>query len=43
MALVMAGKITPLPVTTRPLEEATSVLEDLQQGGKIVGRVVLRP
>lgn len=43
MALVMAGKITPLPVTTRPLEEATSVLEDLQQGGKVVGRTVLRP
>ena len=43
MALVMGGKITPLPVTTRPLEEANSVLEDLHQGGKIVGRVVLRP
>lgn len=43
MALVMAGKVPPLPVATRPLEEATSVLEDLQQGGKIVGRVVLQP
>ena len=43
MALVMAGKIPPLPVATRPLDEATSVLEDLQQGGKIVGRVVLTP
>lgn len=43
MALVMAGKVAPLPVTTRPLEEATSVLEDLQRGGKVVGRTVLRP
>ena len=43
MALVMAGKIPPLPVATRPLEEANSVLEDLQKGGKIVGRVVLKP
>ena len=43
MALVMAGKVAPLPVTTRPLEEATSVLEDLRQGGKVVGRTVLRP
>ena len=43
MALVMAGKIPPLPVATRPLNEATSVLEELQQGGKIVGRVVLTP
>ncbi len=43
MALVMDGKIPPLPVLSRPLEDANSVLEDLQQGGKIVGRVVLRP
>lgn len=43
MALVRAGEIPPLPVATRPLEEATSVLEDLLKGGKIVGRVVLQP
>lgn len=43
MALVMDGKVAPLPVTTRPLEEANSVLEDLHQGGRIHGRVVLRP
>ena len=43
MELVKAGKVPPLPVATRPLEEATGALEDLQQGGKIVGRVVLQP
>ena len=43
MALVMDGKIPPLPVLSRPLEDANSVLEELQQGGMIVGRVVLRP
>jgi len=31
-----------IPISTRPLEEASGALEDLRQG-KIVGRVVLKP
>ncbi len=42
MALVKAGKVKPLPVAGRPLEQAQASLDDLQ-AGNIVGRVVLRP
>lgn len=42
MALVKAGKVPPLPVKTRPLDQAWQTLEDLR-AGKVVGRVVLQP
>jgi D-arabinose 1-dehydrogenase-like Zn-dependent alcohol dehydrogenase len=42
MALVRGGKVAPMPYATRPLEAANEVLEELR-GGRIVGRVVLRP
>ena len=42
MALVRSGKVQPMPYSTRPLEAANDVLEELK-AGKIVGRVVLRP
>jgi D-arabinose 1-dehydrogenase-like Zn-dependent alcohol dehydrogenase len=42
MALVGTGKVTPMPVSERPLDEANAVLEDLR-AGRITGRAVLRP
>jgi D-arabinose 1-dehydrogenase-like Zn-dependent alcohol dehydrogenase len=42
MRLVREGRIDPIPVKTRPLEEANAVLDDLR-AGKVVGRVVLEP
>lgn len=42
MALVRNDKVQPMPYSTRPLEAANDVLEELK-AGKIVGRVVLRP
>jgi D-arabinose 1-dehydrogenase-like Zn-dependent alcohol dehydrogenase len=42
MALVRAGKIQPMPYSTRPLEAANDVLDELK-AGKVTGRVVLRP
>ena len=42
MALVKAGKVPPIPVATRPLDQANAVLTDLR-AGKISGRVVLTP
>ncbi len=42
MALVRSGQVPPLPVTQRPLAEAQQSLDDLR-GGRVVGRVVLRP
>ena len=42
MALVRNGRIAPLPVSERPLEAANDVLEELK-GGKVIGRVVLKP
>jgi D-arabinose 1-dehydrogenase-like Zn-dependent alcohol dehydrogenase len=42
MALVRAGKVDPIPYSTRPLSEASKTLDDLR-AGKIVGRVVLTP
>ena len=42
IALVRDGMEMAIPISTRPLEEASGALEDLRQG-KIVGRVVLKP
>jgi D-arabinose 1-dehydrogenase-like Zn-dependent alcohol dehydrogenase len=42
MALVGTGKVAPLPVSERPLDDANAVLEELR-GGRITGRAVLRP
>jgi alcohol dehydrogenase, propanol-preferring len=42
MALVKAGKVPPIPVAARPLDQANAVLSDLR-AGKILGRVVLHP
>ena len=40
--LVQDGKLNPVPVTQRKLEEANSALMDLKDG-KVIGRVVLVP
>ncbi|MEQ9642351.1 MAG: alcohol dehydrogenase [Alphaproteobacteria bacterium] len=42
MALVQEGKVPPIPIETRPLDAATSALDDLRAGG-VLGRVVLTP
>lgn len=42
MKLVREGRVQPMPYASRPLEAANEVLEELR-GGKIVGRVVLKP
>ncbi|MBL28864.1 MAG: alcohol dehydrogenase [Rhodospirillaceae bacterium] len=42
IALVKAGKAKPVRVATRPLDQVTQTLEDLD-AGRIVGRVVLTP
>ena len=42
MELVRAGKIAPIPVETRPLDQAEHTLNQLREG-TIVGRVVLKP
>jgi len=40
--LVKAGKIAPIPVEKRPLDQTSRSLDDLREG-KIVGRVVITP
>ena len=40
--LAKAGKLPPLPIETRPLDQAEAALQDLEDG-KIVGRVMLQP
>lgn len=40
LALVRAGKVAPIPVTTRPLAEANAALDDLRNG-RTIGRTVL--
>jgi alcohol dehydrogenase len=40
VALAQAGKITPLPLIERPLEQASEALDDLR-AGRVVGRIVL--
>jgi D-arabinose 1-dehydrogenase-like Zn-dependent alcohol dehydrogenase len=42
MKLVRAGKIAPIPVETRPLDQANVTLDQLREGS-VVGRVVLKP
>lgn len=42
MALVRAGKVPPIPVATRPLDQVNQVLDELEHG-RVVGRVVLTP
>ncbi len=42
LALVRAGRVPPIPVSTRPLAEAQAALDDLR-AGKTVGRTVLVP
>jgi D-arabinose 1-dehydrogenase-like Zn-dependent alcohol dehydrogenase len=42
MDLVKAGKVPPIPVEPRPLEEAQQTLTDLREG-RVLGRVVLNP
>ena len=42
LALVRDGRITPPPIQTRPLEQASSALTDLR-AGEVIGRIVLRP
>lgn len=41
LELVKAGRVAPIPIQQRPLDQAGQTLEDLR-GGRIVGRVVLR-
>jgi D-arabinose 1-dehydrogenase-like Zn-dependent alcohol dehydrogenase len=40
MVLAKAGKIAPLPITERPLDQASESLDDLR-AGRVVGRIVL--
>lgn len=42
ISLVQSGAISPIPIETRPLDQASATLDDLRQG-KISGRVVLQP
>jgi len=42
MELVRSGRIAPIPIETRPLDQAENTLQQLRQGG-VVGRVVLQP
>jgi D-arabinose 1-dehydrogenase-like Zn-dependent alcohol dehydrogenase len=42
LSLVRAGKVPPIPVSTRPLSEAQVALDELK-AGKTVGRAVLVP
>ena len=42
VALVQAGRVPPLPIERRPLAQATEALNDLRQGGRVLGRVVLQ-
>ena len=42
LALVASGKVPPVPLSQRPLEQANAVLEELK-AGRIIGRAVLTP
>ena len=42
LALVAAGKVPPVPLSQRPLDQANAVLEELK-AGRIIGRAVLTP
>jgi D-arabinose 1-dehydrogenase-like Zn-dependent alcohol dehydrogenase len=43
MELVRAGKIAPIPIDKRPLDQANAALDQLRAGKGVVGRVVLTP
>jgi D-arabinose 1-dehydrogenase-like Zn-dependent alcohol dehydrogenase len=42
LALARAGKVPPVPIAERPLQQAQATLDDLRNG-RIIGRVVLTP
>ena len=42
MVLVKDGKVPPIPIQTRPLEDVNSALDDLT-AGNVLGRVVVKP
>lgn len=42
LELVKSGKVAPIPIEERPLDQASKSLDDLRNG-KVIGRVVLRP
>jgi alcohol dehydrogenase, propanol-preferring len=42
IALVMTGRVPPLPVAARPLGEINRVLDELR-AGKVLGRIVVKP
>jgi D-arabinose 1-dehydrogenase-like Zn-dependent alcohol dehydrogenase len=42
IALVQAGKVAPIPVELRPLQNTNAALDDLR-AGRVVGRVVITP
>ena len=42
MTLVKAGKVPPIPVASRPLNQINQVLNELR-GGKVLGRIVVKP
>src|SRR6185436_3675688 len=42
IALVKAGKVAPIPVELRPLEQTSHALDDLR-AGRVLGRVVITP
>ena len=42
LALGQAGKVPPIPIETRPADQASVALSDLKTGRKVRGRVVLR-
>ena len=41
LALGKAGKVPPIPIETRPRDQASAALSELKSGGKVRGRVVL--
>jgi D-arabinose 1-dehydrogenase-like Zn-dependent alcohol dehydrogenase len=41
IALAQSGKLAPIPVTPVPARQAGEALQNLKDGGKVVGRVVL--
>jgi hypothetical protein len=41
LELVQAGKVPPIPIETRPVEQASAALSDSKSGVKVQGRVVL--
>ncbi len=42
LALVASGKVPPVPLTERPLDQANAALEDLK-AGRVIGRAILKP